>query len=174
MDVCSQRFLVRKRLLFGKIHPSGWEKAPFCNHMSRRRIQHGMQLCGGCTICPKAESDGIHLAAAFGTDAVGYRKYGLPKPSACTIQTSVEKQVTRNYPPTFIWYGRADRTVDPENSEMMVSALTENGVPYCLLSFFGVDHGVGLGEGLLCGSWFEEALNFWEIYRKGMQSYESN
>lgn len=80
-------------------------------------------------------SAGGHLAAAFGTESMGYLHYGLPKPAVLVLVypvvtmgkythmgsrnnllgenpteaqitlTSVEKQVTADYPPTFLWSG---------------------------------------------------------------------
>lgn len=83
-------------------------------------------------------SAGGHLAASFGTEAMGYAKYGLPKPGALVLcypvvtmgekthlgsrnnllgeapeadmiaLASVERQITPAYPPTFVWCGDAD------------------------------------------------------------------
>ena len=141
-------------------------------------------------------SAGGHLAAAFGTEALGYARYGLPRPGALVLcypvvtmgakthpgsrtnllgenpteeqiaQTSVERQITAAYPPAFVWCGEADRTVDPENSRMLAEALAEKGVPHRFIEYPGVDHGVGLGRGLACESWLEEAVAFWEQQRR--------
>lgn len=136
-------------------------------------------------------SAGGHLAASFGTEAMGYAKYDLPKPGALVLcypvvtmgdkthlgsrnnllgkapdaamltLTSVEQQITPAYPPTFVWCGDTDRTVDPENSRMLSEALAENGVPCQFVEYPGVDHGVGLRKGLACEGWFEQAVSFW-------------
>lgn len=140
-------------------------------------------------------SAGGHLAASFGTDAMGYRNYDLPKPSTLVLTypvvtmgekthigsrenllgkdaepgkldfASVEKQITANYPPTFLWCGDADQTVDPVNCEMLEAALKEKGIPHLRKCYPGVDHGVGLGQGLACEGWFDEAVKFWERCR---------
>lgn len=140
-------------------------------------------------------SAGGHLAASFGTDAMGYKKYNLPKPGAIILTypvvtmgekahggsrnhllgedksaqrlrfASVEKQITSDYPPTFLWCGLEDHTVDPENSYLLASALADHHVPHRFLPIAGVDHGVGLGEGLPCEGWIEEAVGFWESCR---------
>lgn len=140
-------------------------------------------------------SAGGHLAASFGTDAMGYKNYHLPKPGALILVypvvtmgekahigsrnyllgsdqsptriqfASVEQQITSDYPPTFLWCGLEDHTVDPENSRMLAAALTEQNVPHRFLPIAGVDHGVGIGEGLPCEGWFEEAVAFWESCR---------
>ncbi len=141
-------------------------------------------------------SAGGHLAASFGTESMGYQKYGLPKPGALVLTypvvtmgsethagsrenllgndptenmvhlTSVEKQVTANYPPTFLWCGDADKCVDPKNSYLLEAALKAANVPCQFLEYEGVDHGVGLGEGLVCEGWIDKAVNFWETHRK--------
>lgn len=140
-------------------------------------------------------SAGGHLAASFGTDSIGYKKYDLPKPGAIIVsypvitmyekahtgsrrhllgerppaqmleQASVERQITADYPPTFVWHGLADRNVDPDNSRLLVDALAANGVEHRYMTFRGVDHGVGIGEGLACEGWFENAVDFWETCR---------
>lgn len=141
-------------------------------------------------------SAGGHLVGSFGTESMGYAKYGLPKPGALVLiypvvtmtelthggsrdnllgknpkeemiqQTSIEQQVTENYPPTFVWCGDADQTVDPKNSHMLAETLTAAGVSHQFKEYPGVDHGVGLGEGLACQDWFESAVKFWEEQRR--------
>lgn len=141
-------------------------------------------------------SAGGHLAASFGTKRMGYAHYSLPKPGALVLtypvvtmgelthagsrknllgdnpskeqigQTSVEQQVTSAYPPTFLWCGTADRTVPPDNSRMLTRTLEANGVPCLFREYPGVDHGVGLGKGLTCEGWFDEAVEFWKMQRE--------
>ena len=141
-------------------------------------------------------SAGGHLAASFGTDAMGYKNYDLPKPGAILLSypvitmgdathagsrnyllgpdrtperiqfASVEKQLTDDYPPTFLWTGLDDHTVDPENSRMLAQALAQRNIPHRFLPIEAVDHGVGIGEGLPCEGWFEQAVAFWEDCRR--------
>lgn len=141
-------------------------------------------------------SAGGHLAATFGIEALGYAHYKLPKPVALVLTYpvvtmgnythegsrknllgstpsqeeidlySVEKQINTNYPPTFLWCGDADRTVDPENSRAMAKALQTTGVLYQVEEYPGVGHGVGLGTGLACEPWFNEAVKFWIAQRE--------
>lgn len=136
-------------------------------------------------------SAGGHLAGSFGTENMGYKKYGLPKPGAIVLVypvitmgrfahagsrgyllgaddsekmrdfTSIEKQVNADYPPTFVWCGLDDRTVDPENSRMMAEALENAGVEHRYFAFEGVNHAVGVGEGTPCEGWLEDAAAFW-------------
>lgn len=136
-------------------------------------------------------SAGGHLAASFGTKNMGYMKYNLPKPKAIVLAypvitmgalthlgskehligedaseeminfTSIEKQVTEDYPATFVFHGADDQTVPVENSRMLAKALKEADVPYEYVEYPGIIHGVGIAKGLICEDWFERALSFW-------------
>ncbi|MGM9588856.1 MAG: alpha/beta hydrolase [Faecousia sp.] len=136
-------------------------------------------------------SAGGHLAGSFGTESMGWSKYGLPKPGALILSypvvtmgekthpgsrdyhighyaapeyirlTSIEHQITDAYPPTFLWWGDCDSTVDPDNSRMLKAALEAKHVPCLCREYSGVDHGVGIGRGLPCEGWFEDAVQFW-------------
>lgn len=140
-------------------------------------------------------SAGGHLAATFGTEELGYAHYGLPKPAVLVLsypgitmgdythtgsrdnllgkhptsteieRYSVEKHVSASYPPTFLWCGDADKTLDPRNSREFAAALRQSRVAHRFIEYPGVDHGVGLGEGLACEPWFSEAVSFWEEHR---------
>ena len=140
-------------------------------------------------------SAGGHLAGSFGTEAMGWVKYGLPKPGALILVyhvvtmgenthagsrnyligpypaleyadlTSIEKQVTANYPPTFLWWGDQDETVDPINSKMLQQALEDHHIPCLCREYKNVGHGVGIIKGLPCEGWFEDAVAFWEKHR---------
>lgn len=135
-------------------------------------------------------SAGGHLAASFGTESMGYAKYQLPKPGSLVLVypvvtmgdkthpgsrkfligetpspetihlTSIHKQVTTNYPPTYLWWGDCDSTVDPDNSRMLKEALLDNRIPCRCVEYQNVDHGVGLGKGLPCEGWFDDAVTF--------------
>ena len=140
-------------------------------------------------------SAGGHLAASFGTENMGYVRYGLPKPGALILTypvvtmgekthegsrnfligqapdgdmvhfASVERQITPAYPPTFLWWGSADSCVDPENSRMLRGALEAQNIPCQCIEYPGVEHGVGIGHGLACEGWIEKAVAFWEANR---------
>ena len=74
---------------------------------------------------------------------------------------SVDENVTGDYPPTYIWCGGADATVDPENTRRMAAALAAAGVPCRCEIFPGVDHGVGPGTGTAAEGWIDHAAAFW-------------
>lgn len=132
-------------------------------------------------------SAGGHLVASYCTEF-----WGTPKPTALVLvypvitmgehthkgsrdnllgknasteiidKLSVEKQVTSDYPPAFIWYGTADDTVAPLNTKMLAQALEGFGVPCRVEEYEGIGHGAGLAEGSVAESWFEHAVEFWE------------
>lgn len=144
----------------------------------------GYSLWGG--------SAGGHLAALFAADC---EEYGLSAPAAVVLaypvitmgdgthegsrdhllgtnaadellrKTSVENRVAKGYPPTYLWWGEADSIVDPVNSRLMLAALERNGIAHKAVSYSGDDHGVGIGKGLPCEGWFEDAVHFWETNR---------
>lgn len=132
-------------------------------------------------------SAGGHLAASFCTE-----DRGVPKPSALVLcypvvtmgdkthkitrhnllgkapdpslidRLSVERNIGPDFPPVFVWYGSADKEVDPVNSRMLQAALNLAGVPCEAVEYEGVGHGVGLAEGTAAEEWFDRAVEFWE------------
>ncbi len=75
---------------------------------------------------------------------------------------SIDKNVTADYPPTYVWCGDSDQLVPPKNTELMVEALKAAGVPYACDRYPGVDHGVGLATGIAAEGWIENAIMFWK------------
>ena len=137
-------------------------------------------------------SAGGHLAATFGTESIGYQKYGLPKPGcmflgypvitldgethggsrkvllcedaddpAVRARYSVEKQATKNYPPTFLWQCSGDPAVPVSNSAIFAEKLKELGVKHVYEVFDAVAHSWGLGTGTLADGWLDRAIDFW-------------
>ena len=137
-------------------------------------------------------SAGGHLASISCTEKVGLKSYGIKNPKTAVLvypvitmtdlthggsrrnllgenpneelinKTSVEKNITSDYPATFVWCGDADDAVPPENTKMMHSALTNANVPNEMHIYKDVNHGVGLGDGLDCEGWITLAIDFWE------------
>jgi L-amino acid N-acyltransferase YncA/dienelactone hydrolase len=59
---------------------------------------------------------------------------------------SLEKQVTKNTPPTFLWHTATDDLVPVQNSLLYDEALTKAGVRHALHVFSFGHHGLGLGD----------------------------
>lgn len=81
---------------------------------------------------------------------------------------SLEKQVTKDTPPCFIWHTLNDGTVPVENSLLMTAALKKAGVPTELHIFPDGEHGLSLASPVVeradgsgvnkqCGQWIELA-----------------
>lgn len=87
----------------------------------------------------------------------------LGKRAICAMEqfTSVDRNVGPDYPPTYLWCGDADATVDSENTRRMAAALEQAGVPVRCEIFPGVDHGVGPGTGTAAEGWIRNAVDFW-------------
>ncbi|MBP3634448.1 MAG: alpha/beta hydrolase [Oscillospiraceae bacterium] len=138
-------------------------------------------------------SAGGHLAATFGTKTIGWKHYGLPKPSVMFLgypvisldanishggscqnllqedwqdperikQYSVDQQTDGDYPPSFIWQCKGDKSVPVINSQMMADKLTEHGVKNIYEVFDAAAHSWGLGTGTLADGWLTRAIDFW-------------
>lgn len=59
---------------------------------------------------------------------------------------SLEKQVTGQTPPCFLWATATDETVPVENSEMYIRACREKGVPCAFHMFSSGKHGLSLAD----------------------------
>ena len=57
---------------------------------------------------------------------------------------SLEKRVTADMPPTFIWHCLGDESVPPENTLLLVTAMQHAGVPYECHLFAGGAHGISM------------------------------
>ena len=62
------------------------------------------------------------------------------------LYNSLEKQVTENTPPAFLWHTATDDLVPVENSFLYASALKKAGVNYALHVFSAGHHGLSLGN----------------------------
>ena len=69
---------------------------------------------------------------------------GSDAPKELLDKLSLEKQVTKAFPPVFLWLTLEDRTVDPENSRLLEAALKKNGVFYRVFYYPHGPHGMGL------------------------------
>lgn len=79
---------------------------------------------------------------------------------------SIEKNVTSEYPSTFVWCGENDSIVSPENTRMMGDALENAGVPHEMNIFPDAQHGVGPGTGTFAEGWINKAVDFWMKQKK--------
>ena len=59
---------------------------------------------------------------------------------------SLEKLVTEEYPPTFLWHTAADKGVPVQNSLLMATALADHSVPFEMHIYPTGKHGLGLSD----------------------------
>lgn len=89
---------------------------------------------------------------------------GDDPPEAAIRELSLEKQVTAETPPAFIWHTADDARVPVENSLLLAGALSGAGVPFELHVYPSGRHGLGLAlehEQVkswtgLCHTWLEK------------------
>lgn len=139
-------------------------------------------------------SAGGHLAASFGTDNMGYRRYSLPSPAAlilsypiftmgengnktciknllgkkCTKEqqefTSVERHIDQDFPPAYIWAGLHDPVVPFHHILQVEKVLIAAGIPHRIKPVETKTHGLTLGIGSSAEGWFDEAVTFWKTH----------
>lgn len=89
---------------------------------------------------------------------------------------SIEKHITENTVPTFIWHTFEDTCVPVENALLYATALKEKNINFELHIYPKWDHGLSIatketawGEPHLInphvGSWFNDSLHFLEIFK---------
>lgn len=74
---------------------------------------------------------------------------------------SIEKNIDKDYPPTFVWQCKEDNVVTLENSILLTDALKANNIPYEYVQIEGKEHGLGLGIGSKAEGWLDKAVAFW-------------
>ena len=165
------------------------------------RVARLRRESGGAPVFVCGFSAGGHLAATLG---VHWRTLGLSRPdglilcypvitaeeglcNAASIRSvapegdreffSLEKHVSPDTPPAFLWHTAADNSVPVENSLMFASAMKRAGVPFELHVYPFGEHGLSLAtdevtefdKGRLpdphvagwvreCGDWLEQML----------------
>ncbi len=79
---------------------------------------------------------------------------------------SVEKQITPNYPPSFVWQCDRDNAVPIQNTQLLVAALKEMNVDCEYITYDSEWHGWGSGKGTLAEGWTKDAVKFWKTHMK--------
>jgi len=133
-------------------------------------------------------SAGAHMSMLFSLDEIGYINYDIEKPYGLILaypvvtmkdythigsrntllglnptsdlinKTSVELNITSNFPKTYFFCGKNDKTVDPLNSINLKKSLDEHNVLNIFHLYNNAPHGSSIG--LLCDAkgWLDEAL----------------
>lgn len=83
-----------------------------------------------------------------------------PAPEAVDA-LSMEKQVSADYPPVYLWQCRGDDVVPFENSLLLQAALERCGVKHRFKPVEGTAHSWALASGTAADGWLEEAVAFW-------------
>lgn len=78
---------------------------------------------------------------------------------------SLEKQVTENTPPCFVWQTVEDDLVPVENSYLFAKALREKGVPFAHMVFPNGNHGLSVASDAFFKGEFGEPYTFEQLDR---------
>lgn len=136
-------------------------------------------------------SAGGHLVASFGTELLGYKKYGVAKPNTLVLtypvitfkqdthkstkkyhlganptskmieMCSLENIIDDNYPRTFVWCSKDDKSVSPNNSLLLVDSLKRHHIEYQFELYPSCKHGSGLAIKTSAEGWIDKAIDFW-------------
>lgn len=80
---------------------------------------------------------------------------------------SLEKQVTENVPPCFLWQTATDELVPVQNSFLFAQALQKNKIPYAFHVFSKGKHGLSLANEAWANGEFGELYTIEQIYALG-------
>lgn len=73
---------------------------------------------------------------------------------------SIEKNINKNFPPTFIWHTKEDQAVPAENTILLARALKENNIDFEYHLFNKGLHGLSLAENTPAGIWTTLFINW--------------
>lgn len=108
-------------------------------------------------------SAGARMAAwlgSYGTAAFGEDDY--PAPASVIMQYTGLSEVTGNEPPTYACVGTNDGIASYRSVENYIRRIKNNGTDTEIEVFDGLQHGFGLGEGMVAEGWINNAVDFWE------------
>lgn len=108
----------------------------------------------------------VTMTAPVAHEGSARNLFGESVSDAQRREWSLERRVTADTPPTFLWHTVEDAAVPVENSLLFAGALTAHRVPFALHVFPTGQHGLNLAadEPLasawpeLCGAWLHETL----------------
>ncbi len=123
----------------------------------------GGHLAGHAAFAPGAPDDRVD-AALLGYPVVSMELathrgsqdelLGPDAGGALRAATSLDRLVTADAPPVFLWHTAADEDVPVEHAYRLGLALTANAVPHALHVFEEGEHGLGLADGQgAAGQW---------------------
>lgn len=101
---------------------------------------------------------GLYFTERFNLYYFGWRQSRAKRDSVC-----VQKWITENFPPTYMFSGAMDvLTPASHHADVMAQALENKKVPCLYHKYFRLPHGIGLGVGTQAQNWLSEAVEFWE------------
>lgn len=104
----------------------------------------------------------VALIGIWLTERGNLYMFGLHNSRENRDSICVQKWVTKNYPPCFIFSGDMDVLVPASrHASVLADTLEENGITYKYKRFFRMPHGIGIGYKTRAYGWLESAVGFW-------------
>ena len=85
--------------------------------------------------------------------------------AAIRAATSLDRLVTADAPPFFVWHTAADEAVPVEHAYLLGQALAAHAVPHALHVFAEGEHGLGLAEGSGAAEQWSRLAGEWLLAR---------
>lgn len=139
-----------------------WQEDFLLEGIGRKEACHTLLRPDGMILCYPVITSGEFAHRGSFESLLGERQAFLAE------KMSLEKQVTGNTPPAFLWHTYTDQSVPVENSLLFVGALRKAGVPAEFHMYPRGEHGLALADRLTqtndgravqpeCTSWVELA-----------------
>lgn len=78
-------------------------------------------------------------------------------------ELDMQKYIEADFPKTYLFTGSLDVLVPASrHADVLEAAFKANNIEYKYQKYFGLPHGIGLGENTKASGWLEEAVEFWE------------
>lgn len=86
--------------------------------------------------------------------------FGLWQGKRRTEEWALDRQITENYPPTFLAMAKDDDTIPQKRYEELLQTLTDKKINTEVMYVPTGGHGYGLGRGTDCDGWVDRAIGF--------------
>ncbi len=108
----------------------------------------------------------IGLLGIWLSNRGSFYMFGLRQIRKGRTMLDVQKYISDDYPPTFMYSGSWDVLVPASrHADVFDAALNAHGVNHIYEKYFGVPHGIGLGIHTKAEGWLDRAVEFWDQHK---------
>lgn len=105
----------------------------------------------------------IGLLGVWLSNRGSYYMFGLRHIRKGRKMLDVKEYIEADYPPTFMFSGSLDVLVPASrHADVFANALEQHEVKHVYEKYFGLPHGIGLGNHTKASGWLNRAVQFWD------------